>query len=275
MRSVIAWPLLLLAACASGDTRPASAPSTGATELVGRLGDPAIAESSGIVASRRHPGVFWTHNDSGNAPALYAVDRAGRLVGAFAVDARNIDWEDIAIDDAGRLYIGDLGNNQRKRATVLVHRLAEPDPRRPSDRPLPVADTWELSFPDKPFDCEALFIHGKFGYVISKHNDATPAVVYRFPLEKAGRPVVLERVAVLPIRAPVTAADISADGRRLAVLTYGGLSVFDIGGDVAAAATVAPRFVPYVNLKIEACCFDGDDVLVTAESREVLRFASP
>lgn len=267
--------LFLLAACASADTRPATAASTRPVAMVGRLQDAAIAESSGIVASRRNPGVFWTHNDSGNAAAVYAVDRAGRLIAAFAVDARNIDWEDIAIDDAGHLYIGDLGNNGRNRTTVLVHRLAEPDPNRPTDRRLPVLDTWQLRFPEKPLDCEALFIHGKFGYVISKHNDATPAVVWRFPLAKPAEPIVLERVGTLPIRSPVTAADISADGRRLAVLTYAGLSVFDINGDVASSAMVAPRFVPYVNLKIEACCFDGDDVVVTAESREVLRFAAP
>src|SRR3954470_10281646 len=36
------------------------------------LEDRAIKESSGIVASRRDPDIFWTHNDSGNSPTIYA-----------------------------------------------------------------------------------------------------------------------------------------------------------------------------------------------------------
>ncbi|MGW7328033.1 kinase, partial [Streptomyces sp. NPDC054840] len=38
-------------------------------------------ESSGLAASRAHPGVYWTHNDSDDGPYVYAVDAAtGRTV---------------------------------------------------------------------------------------------------------------------------------------------------------------------------------------------------
>src|SRR5205085_4228948 len=61
------------------------------------LEDRAITESSGIVASRRNPDIFWTHNDSGDGPLLYAFDRKGRSRGRWRVtDAQAIDWEDIA-----------------------------------------------------------------------------------------------------------------------------------------------------------------------------------
>src|SRR4051794_5227814 len=78
---------------------------------IGRLAHPAIRETSGIVASRRHPGIYWVHNDSANAPRLFAVRRDGTLVREYAVSVPNIDWEDIATDDDGRLYLGDIGNN--------------------------------------------------------------------------------------------------------------------------------------------------------------------
>jgi len=32
---------------------------------IGRITNPRITESSGVVASRQFPGVFWTHNDGG------------------------------------------------------------------------------------------------------------------------------------------------------------------------------------------------------------------
>ena len=61
----------------------------------------AIPEASGIVKSRRHPGIFWVHNDSGNAPLLFAIRADGQIVRQFRLDVPNIDWEDIAIDDQG------------------------------------------------------------------------------------------------------------------------------------------------------------------------------
>src|SRR6478735_5591600 len=61
---------------------------------VGTISDPAIPESSGIVASRKHEGVYWTQNDSGNPPALFAITREGELIREYPVGAKNVDWED-------------------------------------------------------------------------------------------------------------------------------------------------------------------------------------
>jgi hypothetical protein len=256
----------------------------------------AIPESSGLVASRRHAGVFWTVNDSGNAPVLYAITRQGKLIAEFPVDAENVDWEDLAIDDAGHLYIADVGNNDGGRAEVRVLRLDEPDPgpaaaaaadgedegegpRRPGEKPaapLPVGATWRLTYPGKPFDCESLVVRGRDGFLISKRRDAGPAELYRFDLAPAAGPVALVRVGALPIRAPVTAADVSPDGKRLAVLTVLGPWVFEIDGDVASAtAADAPpaRYSRYIHPTMEAACFVPGGLLVTAESREVFFFA--
>ena len=38
------------------------------------------------------------------------------------------DWENIAIDSAGHLYIGDIGNNDSKRDTLAVYEIDEPNP---------------------------------------------------------------------------------------------------------------------------------------------------
>ena len=41
--------------------------------------------------------MLWSHNDSGDAPTLYAIDLKGTLLAKVAVlDAVAIDWEDIA-----------------------------------------------------------------------------------------------------------------------------------------------------------------------------------
>ena len=102
---------------------------------VGTVKADAIRERSGLVASRRHPGVFWTLSDGGNPAALYAITREGDLIREYPVAAKNVDWEDLAIDDDGRLYIADVGNNQRDRKEVQVLRVDEPDPRAAPARP--------------------------------------------------------------------------------------------------------------------------------------------
>ncbi len=61
-----------------------------------------VDESSGIVASRTYKDVFWTHEDNGLSNNLYAVDEKGDfLFKADVAGAKNVDWEDIAIDDEG------------------------------------------------------------------------------------------------------------------------------------------------------------------------------
>ena len=82
-------------------------------ERVGKLDVRLVPEASGIVKSRRHAGVFWVHNDSGNPPSLFAIRADGRVVREFRLEVPNIDWEDIAIDDKGHLYVGDIGNTGR------------------------------------------------------------------------------------------------------------------------------------------------------------------
>src|SRR4051812_49706568 len=77
---------------------------------IARISDRRISEASGIVASRRFQGVYWTHND-GDDNRLFAIRRDGSVIGCAKVDANLHDWEDIAIDDDGNLYIADTGNN--------------------------------------------------------------------------------------------------------------------------------------------------------------------
>ena len=71
----------------------------GQPHRLGRLEDPRINESSGLVASRSHTDVLWTHNDSGGGPYIYALDTSGRigLVKTCWYQLRNLslDWHAI------------------------------------------------------------------------------------------------------------------------------------------------------------------------------------
>lgn len=100
-------------------------------ELIARISDARITESSGVVTSRRYVNVLWTHNDGGGPKkqVLYAINREGKTHAAIPViGPRFHDWEDIAIDDAGHLFLGDIGNNDSKANTLAVYEIDEPDP---------------------------------------------------------------------------------------------------------------------------------------------------
>jgi hypothetical protein len=245
--------------------------------LVARISDPRIKESSGVVASRRYTDVFWTHNDGGGPKkqVLYAIDREGDTRAFFPViDVTLHDWEDIAIDDAGHLYIGDIGNNDSKRDTLAVYEIDEPNPTA-GTAPISPKRAWKLRFPQAPFDCESLFVWKDQGYVISKVFDKARAQIFRFPLKDTNEPLTLEPVATTEIESPVTGADISADGTLLGLVAKNGAYVFRIDGDVTRVTKTKPHHTKLKNMHIEGCCFVPEGLLATSERRMIFLFTDP
>ena len=96
-------------------------PSYGPPTKIATIKEKSISESSGLAASRSTPGAYWTHNDSGDGPFIYAFDTRGDSYGVFRVtSAEARDWEDIAAGPGPQanksyLYIGDIGDNDAKR----------------------------------------------------------------------------------------------------------------------------------------------------------------
>lgn len=246
-------------------------PPTG-PRVIGRIEAKLIPESSGIIGSRRHRGVYWTINDSGNGPELFAIDRNGRLLATVRLaGVRNIDFEDLADDAEGRIYVADVGNNDASRQSVQVHRFVEPEVLDDATGIEP-QESWELRYPDRPFDCEALFTWNDRGYLVSKRRDLGKAGLYEFDLDRGG-PQVLKKIADLPILAPVTSADISHDGTRVAIGTVGGVLLFRIEpGEIGQLPRARSSVAVFLDRLMEAVCFDREGILATTENRVVLLF---
>jgi hypothetical protein len=196
-----------------------------------------------VAASRQNPGIYWTHNDSGNGPDIFAFDRTGHVHGRWTLpSARNVDWEDIAIGPGpvqGRwyLYIGDIGSNDRTRRQVTIYRVEEPKVqgtqscRTGCKTEAPVA--LQVRYPDRAHNAETLMVHPQTGdlYVISKAGgDDTDTIVFAARARRLapGRVIALEEVATLDIPEPIfkrlagglTGGDISPDARRVVVSDY-------------------------------------------------------
>ncbi len=255
--TVLVVAAALIKSASSGPVTPTQkAPTTTrrATALsrpihVGRLNQPALEESSGLVASRKYPGVYWSMNDSGHKPELFAVDAKGKGIRRIGLTgARNIDWEDIAIDADGVLYIGDFGNNSRRRKVLTIYAVGEPDPKGKS-KTVAVKAKYQFRYPAAhgPFDCEAMFVRKGWAYLITKEKPQ--ARLYRVRLDPAssakGKSVQAEYLGLLGGAQWVTAADICPAGRRIAVLSYLGVWVYQLDKPIenlvaAAKSTTQP-----------------------------------
>lgn len=261
---------------------PPVGPRPAAPEVVplkiGRLDHPPIREASGIARSRRHPGVFWVHNDSGNPATLFAVRVDGSLVREYPVAAPNVDWEDVAADDQGRLYLADTGNNQNRLPLRAVYVLDEPDPAAPGPTPpLKVKSAVHYRFPETGrFDAEGLVVTGGRALIVAKTDDGREAELYALPLEPPAtlfRPAVPTRAGTLKgFRDAVTGASLTPDGRRLVVCSIRSVGVYradDSGGWTPVALR---RFRS--DDQVEGVCWDGDDLLLVGEGRGVWRIAA-
>ena len=232
----------------------------------GQYTHPEIQESSGIVASRQFEGVYWTLNDSGNPAALYATKLNGELIQEVAVDGSgNFDWEALGIDDKNQLWIGEIGNNSRLRFDLKVVVVAEPDPS--TETEAKVIASYPYRYPNENVDAEGLFILEGVPYIVSKERER--AVLYRFPTLTPDTKQVLERVGEFTGARFVTGAGISEDGTRLAVCTYGALWVYHgTTGDLAQTIQGTSWTLPH-NFYGEAVCFDGYDLVLTNEARDL------
>jgi len=248
----------------------------GPADKVGKFDHRKIAEPSGIVASRKHPGIFWVHNDSGNAPLLFAVKQDGSLLREYSVEATNLDWEDLAIDNSGHLYIGDIGNNLRALPIRVIYRVDEPDPTEMKKdkgvHKLKVSAAIYFAYPSTgAFDAEGLFIDGDRAIVVAKSQNGSEAELFAIPLRATSllKPARAERVGSLKgFKKPATGADLSADGRMLSVCALGEVRIYRRDAD--------GRWLPFAKMKgpdgqVEAIGWDGSDLVLANEDREIFR----
>ena len=226
-----------------------------------RIEAPQIRESSGICASKKRDGLFWTHNDSGSGPVIYGIRSDGSLVATYRIrGAGSFDWEDIAVDQEGFIYIADVGNNRRDRRNLAVYKVKEPDDLT-EEGVLQVTEKIAVEYPDGNYNCEALFIAENGDPVLITKDPGKPRVygcedgkwVFRQELETKG---------------VVTGADMSTDG-RLAVSTYVGFAIFErqdngkwSGGNHTFAALG----------QCEAGCWNNGYLILTNEERGLFRF---
>lgn len=227
---------------------------------------PEIPESSGLAVSRRHPGVLWSHNDSGSAAVLFALDAAGTARGSVRVPIRTRDWEDISAarcPSGDCLYIADIGDNRAVRRRIQIYRVPEPVP---GDAETAPPEVFNATYADGPHNAEAMFVIGADLFIITR--DRTGGV-YRSSVTLSGsRELTFQRVGQLGLAA-VTDAEASRDEKSVVVRTSHEAVLYRTA-DLIRGGNVPYLRIPIDGLKEaqgEGVALDGSMLYLSSEGR--------
>ena len=195
-----------------------------------------VYETSGLAASHRQRDLFWTHNDRGHEPELFAITAAGALAQRVRVTGADlVDWEDIEsgpCGDVACLYIGDIGDAAVARSDAglgsrrefAVIRIARPDPGAvTSEEPVEADDVrmWRFDYADGLYhNAETLLVE--------------PGTNRIYVVEKTADPEVEAMMWV----APEVLADDGVDQQIVDLLNPGPTGALDRGGVLVAAFLV-------------------------------------
>jgi len=242
----------------------------------------ALSELSGLAASRRHPGIYWAHNDSGHDLTLFAIRESGKIEAAFSLQGVTAtDPEDIGVGPCARnerrtcVYIADTGDNLRSRSQVQVIRVIEPEVLRSG--PL-IAEGFPFSYPDGAHDAEALLVDPHTGevFVVTK-SIMSLGHAYRIDVDRRTRPT--RAVSVGPVSsatgfdALVTSGSVHPSGTRVLLRTYRGVWEFrragahGIGDILRSTPRVVPGGVSHLQGEAVAYAPDGYGYLLGGEGK--------
>jgi hypothetical protein len=203
--------------------------------------DPDIDEASGLAVSAVYPNRLYHINDSGDTGRFFVTDPTGANAQSVRIsDFNPVDVEDLSIGPCGQstdcLFLADIGDNNRKRASIEIVVVQEQQNFPAEVRALA---RLRLRYPDGAYDSEGLAVHpdGTL-YLLTKQglgNKSRPGIprLYKIPTTWWKRPassqvldfvreIDLAKVApnVPPSARLPTSMNISRDGKRALILFY-------------------------------------------------------
>ncbi|GMN09876.1 hypothetical protein MTsPCn9_19190 [Croceitalea sp. MTPC9] len=238
-----------------------------------------LEENSGI---QFYPdNTIWVIEDNGNKDEIYGLNLKGKIVKEFKVkNAKNRDWEDLTRDINGNLYIGDFGNNGNDRKRMTIYKL--PNPKKEPGEKID-AEKIEFVYPEQKkfppkkeklyYDTEAFFHWENALYIITK-NRTRPydgkALIYKVPDKKGNYEAELVGKFIVckdQDKCSITSADISSNGKKIALLTYGYvLIITDFEFDDFSKGK-KQQIELGARTQLEAVCFKNDSTLLISDEQ--------
>lgn len=270
--------LILTVSCSQTIVKPLE-PIDSAITTIALLPD-LLSESSGLEITA--PEIYWSHNDHKGAAQLYAFDDDGTLLRTLTIDnATNEDWEDMAKDKEGNLYIGDFGNNDNDRKDLKIYKIANPQLHLLDNVNAEIINFKfkdQKAFPPNEkemfFDIEAMFIKGTHIFLLSRDRSkpfSGKTRLYQL-LNSPGNQeaVFLAEFETNPKKnkGQITSADISPDEKKLVILANEALWIFqDFQGNNFFSGEVTRMDLPW-NYQMEAVAFEDNKTIFLTNEKQ-------
>ncbi|WP_298781976.1 hypothetical protein [uncultured Polaribacter sp.] len=221
--------------------------------------------------------LIWMLNDSENRPLLYAVSKNGNIERKIYINEKNHDWEDLTSDKEGNIYIGDFGNNLNKRKNLRILKIDKKYLKTKKAKAKKIKFSYEnqIKFPPKKkamfFDAEAFFYYNNYFYIFTKSrvkNKYGKTSLYKVPAKKGKHiaKLISEFENCIDLECWVTSADISADGKKVVLLSQKNILVFtDFEGDNFFSGKVKKIDLKHYSQKEGITFKDNNTLLITDE----------
>ncbi|MBI9017087.1 MAG: hypothetical protein JEZ07_07500 [Phycisphaerae bacterium] len=251
------------------------------SQITGYIKSKKLDEASGLVASRIHKNVLYSHNDSGDVARIFALKTDGMILAQYLLkDVKVRDVEEIAIGPGpvkgiNYIFLADIGDNNAVHDNISVYRFPEPNvPSEPDESAdarakkqvdklhlIEKFDTLKFIFPDGKRDAETMFVDplNKDIWIVSKREKKSRVYVSRYPqlIKEINK---LEFITELPFNF-ATAGDINSDGSIVLIKNYVLLARYDRqqGKSLDQAFKADPQYISIMpEPQGESVCFSAD-----------------
>lgn len=240
---------------------------------IGRITDAAMANASGIAASRAYPGMYWIEDDKSGNSDIYLVDSTGAEQAVFTVTgAAHRDWTDIGIGPGpltgtNYIYIADIGDSKGNNPACYIYRVPEPSTPLGSgalNASTAIADKITYQYPDGPRDAETILVDpaSKDIYIVDK---LVPSDSYFLPYPQSSDTVIMVKKLIENMRVtdgPLRSGGIASDRREILMKSYNSIYLWKItpGQTILNALLTTPVAIPITpEVQGEAICYTPDD----------------
>lgn len=168
---------------------------------------------------------FIAHNDGGDKPILYFLNVKGKIIRKVTVtNAKNVDWEDLAIDEKN-IYIADVGNNTNERKDLVIYKVSIKkalEKKEVEAKKIKIKYKEQDEFPpqkkDLRFDTEAITVYKDTIFLVTKNRTSpTDGMAWVYKVSTSAGEYKLGKKAEIYIgrggfwKDAVTAVDVHGD----------------------------------------------------------------
>lgn len=240
-----------------------------------------LKEVSAVAVSSASD-LTWILEDSGNENNIYGLNADAKIEQTIAIkNAKNIDWEDLASDESGNLYIGDFGNNDNKRKDLSIYKVNATDLKSKtaiSSSKISFYYPEQTQFPPKKselfYDAESFFFYKNNFYIFTKNRskgfDGT-VLLYKVP-NRAGnhKAQLLGKFKACDNynKCAITSADISPDGKKIVLLSSSKVWIIsDFTSDNFLKGKIEMHELNDATQK-EGVCFKDNETLLIVDEKD-------